>query len=86
VLKLDEALAETLQPMVKRMVEEEVERAGFRWTWMSPTQAGRLLGISAAAVRRRAREGRIPARIEDGRIYVDMRAYDQQLQQADPLP
>jgi len=85
-MSLDQALTETLKPLVKQMVEEEVERSGFRWSWMSPSQAGELLGISASAVRKRVREGRLPARIEDGRIYVDMRAYDQQLQQADPLP
>ena len=80
------ALQAVLKPMVKAMVAEEVARAGFQWEWLTPARAGELLGISAAAVRKRAREGRIPARVEDGRIYIDMRAYDQQLQEADRLP
>jgi hypothetical protein len=85
VTQLDDALAATLKPLVKKMVEEEVERAGFRWTWMTPKKAGELLGVSDSAIRKRARAGRIPARIEDGRIYVDMRAYDEQLQRAEQL-
>lgn len=83
---IDEALTDLLKPMVRRMVAEEVERAGFRWGWKTPSEAARLLGISPNAVRKRAHDGRIPAKVEDGRIYIDMVAYDEQLRRADPLP
>ena len=80
--QLDEALLRVLTPMVKKMVEEEVARAGFEWRWKTPSQAGEVLGISADAVRKRARSGELPATFEEnGRILIDMREYDRRLRE-----
>ena len=43
------AIADALEPLVRRLVREEVRRAGLAWHWRTPEQAGELLGISAAA-------------------------------------
>jgi len=73
---------ELLRPLVKEMVEVEVERAAsFRWSWVTVQQAARLTGLSAAAIRNRVREGSIPHRREEGRILIDMKAWDEQMRQ-----
>jgi hypothetical protein len=77
--ELEDALAEALAPMLKKMVAEEVERAKFRWRWQSVKQAAITLDMSEAAIRQRARRRQIPARKLDGRLYVDMEALDRQL-------
>jgi hypothetical protein len=77
--QLELALIEVLRPVVKRMVREEVERAGMRWRWQSVRQAAETLDMSEAAIRKRAQRGQIPARKLDGRLYVDMEALDRQL-------
>jgi Helix-turn-helix domain len=70
------ALAEALEPLVRRLVREEVSRASPQWPWRTPAQAGALLGISAAAVRQRVLRGQLPATKLEGRIYVDVRDVD----------
>ncbi len=71
-----EAIAQALEPLVRRIVREEVRRAAHDWRWRSPAQAGELLGISAAAVRQRVVRGQLPARKLEGRLYLDINDLD----------
>lgn len=70
------ALLDTLLPSLRRVVREEVARAGLEWRWRTPKQAGELLGISEEAVRQRVLRGQLPAAKLEGRIYVDVHALD----------
>jgi len=76
---LSEALAEALRPLVTQLVRDEVKRAGFEWGWRTAEQAAEILGVTPAAVRQRVQAGQLPGRKEYGRIYVDLRAFDEQL-------
>lgn len=73
---LTTALGDVLEPLVRRLVREEVRRAGHEWRWRTPAQAGELLGISAAAVRQRVVRGQLPARRLEGRLYLDVNDLD----------
>ena len=70
------ALAEALEPLVRRLVREEVRRAEYEWRWRTPAEAGELLGISAAAIRQRVVRGQLPARKLEGRLYLDVNDLD----------
>ena len=70
------AIADALEPLVRRLVREEVRRAGLAWHWRTPEQAGELLGISAAAVRQRVVRGELPAKKLEGRLYLDISDLD----------
>jgi hypothetical protein len=70
------ALAQALEPLVRRVVREEVARASLEWRWRTPEQAGELLGISAAAVRQRVLRGQLTAARLEGRIYLDVQDLD----------
>jgi hypothetical protein len=67
------ALAEVLEPLIRRLVREEVRRAGLEWRWRSVRQAAQLLDVSEAAVRQRAARGRLSAQKLDGHLYFDVR-------------
>jgi hypothetical protein len=77
--QLDVALIETLRPMVKRMVHEEIEKEKLGWRWQSTRRAAETLDMSENAIRKRIGAGSIPARKFEGRWYVDMEALDRQL-------
>jgi len=77
--EIEVALIEALRPMVKRMVREEVERAGYQWRWQSIRQAAVTLDTTEDAFRKRSCLGNIPLRKLDGRLYVDMQALDRQM-------
>ena len=70
------ALAETLEPILGRLVRDEIRRADLAWRWRTPEQAGELLGISGAAVRQRVARGQLPATKLEGRLYLDVRDLD----------
>jgi hypothetical protein len=56
------ALVAVLAPLVRRVVREEVERAGMQWRWRNVKQVAEILGISESAVWARCNRGQ-----EDGR-------------------
>jgi hypothetical protein len=66
------ALSEALELLIRRLVQEEVRRAEHEWRWLTPEQAGELLGISPAAVRQRVVRGQLPAKKLEGRVYLDI--------------
>jgi hypothetical protein len=68
--------------MVKKMVEEEVERAKLQRRWVSVVQAAAVLGLSPAAVRSRIARGHIPAKRVDGRVWIDLEELDRRLDRA----
>lgn len=78
-MDIEQDLTELLTPLVRKIVKEEVQRAGFEWTWRTAEQAAEILGTTPAAVRQRVQRGSLPGRTEFGRVYVDMRAFDAQL-------
>jgi hypothetical protein len=70
------ALADALEPLIRRLVREELRRAEYQWQWRTPAQAGELLGISAAAIRQRVVRGQLSARKLEGRLYLDIHDLD----------
>jgi len=79
VRELDEALAEALRPMIQEMVKREVRQAGLEWSWKSAVQAAEILGVKPATVYRRFERGQLPGRKVRGRLYIDMRAFGDEL-------
>lgn len=77
---LEEEIKRVLEPLVQRVVREEVERAKLRWRWLTVKQASETLGLSEAAIYQRARKNLLPHRRLDGRIFIDMDALDRQLE------
>ena len=73
---LVEALVAAITPLMRRVVSEEVARAGLEWRWRTPKEAGALLGISAAAVRQRVLRGQLPAAKLGDRIYLNVHDLD----------
>jgi hypothetical protein len=65
-----------MEPLVRRLVREEVRRVAYEWRWRTPVQAGELLGISAAAIRQRVARGQLPATRLEGRLYLDVHDLD----------
>jgi hypothetical protein len=70
------AVSDAVEPLVRRLVREEVRRVEHEWRWRTPAQAGQLLGISAAAVRQRVSRGQLPGRRLEGRVYLDINDLD----------
>lgn len=79
------SLTEALEPLLRRLVDEAIERRADEWRWLSAKQAGELLDMSPAAVRQRVQRGQFPGRNVSGRVYVDMRALDREIDQL-PCP
>jgi hypothetical protein len=73
VLRLEEELRE----LVREVVQEEMRSRAF--AWLTADEAALKFGITADAVRRRVREGRLPGRTHAGRVYVDMVEFDRLL-------
>jgi hypothetical protein len=71
-----DGLAEALEPLVHRIVREEVRRKELEWRWRTPVQAGEMLGISAAAVRQRVARGQLVAKRLEGRLYLNVNDLD----------
>jgi predicted transcriptional regulator len=80
---IEEAIVEALTPTLRELIAEELEKP---WPWRTPEQVAALLDITPAAVRARVRRGQIPGHFHHGRIYVDLREFDEQLRQAPVLP
>jgi hypothetical protein len=68
-----------LEPLVRRVVREELERQRAQWRWRSVKQAAELLDISPVAVHQRITRRQLPSRKLDGRVYVDMEALGERL-------
>lgn len=73
---LTSALADALEPLVRRLVDDAVRRAHLEWRWRTSEQTAELLGITAAAVRQRTNRGQLHAYKFGGRNYYDVRALD----------
>jgi Helix-turn-helix domain len=73
---LGAALEDVLTLLARRLVQQELRRAERQWRWLTPEQAGELLGISAAAVRQRVLRGQLRARRLEGRLYLDIHDLD----------
>lgn len=73
-----ETLVEALRSVIEQIVDERHEKhaEGGSWRWLTAPQAGVILGISAAAVGARVRQGTLPGRLYGRRIYVDREALD----------
>lgn len=82
---LESDLLELLRPLVRAAVREEVENVKSHFRWASVRTAATLLDLSEQAVRMRVWRGQIPARKLDGKLYIDLRALDHQLE-ALPCP
>ena len=55
------AVAEAVEPLVRRLVREEVRRAGYEWRWRTPAQARRAsrhLGCGCSATSRQGTASR----------------------------
>ena len=76
---IEEELVELLRPLVHKLVVEEVRRAKFGLQFMPLKRAASELGITETALRQRYQAGTVPGKKLDGRIYVDMLAFDQKL-------
>jgi DNA-directed RNA polymerase specialized sigma24 family protein len=76
---LQETITAALEPLLRRLVREEVERAKLQWRWRSVKQAAELLGLSEHAVHIRCARGQLPCRKLDGRLYIDMLELDRLL-------
>jgi hypothetical protein len=68
-----EGFSEALVEVIRQIVREEVEE---HWRWLTPEQAGELLGISQEAVVTRLRRDKLPGKRYEGRWYVDRKALD----------
>lgn len=77
---LEDELRQILEPLVRELVRDEVERAKLRWRWQSVRQAAETLDLSVDAVHQRVSRGKLPHRKLDGRVYIDMDALDRQLE------
>jgi hypothetical protein len=73
---LSSALAEALEPLVRRLVDDAVRRAELEWRWRTSEQAAELLGITPAAIRQRTNRGQLRAYKFDGRNYYDVHELD----------
>jgi hypothetical protein len=73
---IEEALIETLEPLVRRVVKEELDRRDREWRWLTAEQAGELLDITADAVRQRYWRKQLPGRKVEGRLYFDVADLD----------
>jgi hypothetical protein len=76
---LQESISEALEPLVRRLVRDEVERARMQWRWRSVRQAAEILDLSENAIRIRCSKQQLPCRKLDGRLYIDMVELDRQL-------
>jgi hypothetical protein len=76
---IEDALIETLRPLVRALVQEEVERAKLQWRWWPVERVAELLGITPKAVRHRVLRGQMPGKNVNGRVFVDMLEYDRQI-------
>jgi hypothetical protein len=79
VSDLNESIGEALEPLLRRLVREEVERAKLQWRWRSVRQAAELLDLTEKAIQLRCWRGQLPCRKLDGRLYVDMLELDRQI-------
>lgn len=84
--RLVEALLVVLRPTIEEIVEASVERHRAAWRWRTAEQVAELLDITPDAVRTRVRRGQLPGAVRNGRVYIDMVAWDEQLQQDAVLP
>lgn len=71
---LVQALMERLEPIVNELVDRRMSEQQPRW--ITPTEAGAVLGIKPEAVKWRLRQGRLAGRLYGNRWYVDGKALD----------
>jgi hypothetical protein len=76
---LEDDLTQLLEPLLRRLVREEVERAKLRWRWASVARAAELLDVTPNALYIRISKGQLPTRKLEGKVYVDMEALDRRL-------
>lgn len=81
-IALEASLHDSLRPLVRQLVREEVKRTKLEWRWQPVARAAELLGISEGAARRRVTRGQLPGKRVEGRVYVDMEKLDQQIERA----
>jgi hypothetical protein len=74
----EDPLIQALREVVREVVQEELSKRPSSSTprWVTPAQAGELLGIKPEAVKWRLRQGRLPGRFYGRRWYVDGEALD----------
>ena len=79
----EKILADHLETLIRQIVRDELaSRQQPLWPWVPAKEAGELLGISAAAVGQRVRQGTLPGRLYGRRIYVDRVALDASIRAA----
>jgi excisionase family DNA binding protein len=67
-----DALAEAIEPLVLRIVREEISMLSttLRPEWLTVEEVARRIGIRPSAVRERIRHGRLAANKWEGRWYI----------------
>jgi len=68
-----------LRPVIRAEVAREVERAKLRWRWAPVPVVAEYLGISEEAVRQRHQAGKLPSKLVEGRVVIDLDALDRQI-------
>ena len=74
-------LVEAIEPLVRRLVREEIERERTRWRWLSVRQAAELLDTTPAGIYKRVQRGQLPVKHVGSKIVIDAEALDHQLDQ-----
>jgi excisionase family DNA binding protein len=81
------ALLELLQPELRRLMREEIRNINIddlAPRWLTVRQAAERIGIGPSAVRERIRQGSIPARKWEGRLYIEASAIDEAVATSEP--
>lgn len=86
-MSLDEELRDLVREVVREEIAEQAEAAVLREIarlqgprrWLTVAQAADRFGISQPAIRQRIARGQLESRKLDGRIYVDIEAYQRRL-------
>jgi len=79
---IEDELRGILEPLVERVVREQLERRDREWMSLTTEQAAELLGITASAVRQRYWAKKLPGRKVEGRLYFDVADLDNLIREA----
>jgi len=78
-----EQLYDSLHRVIEQIIDKKLAALpSLGWRWMPAKEAGVVLGISAAAVGQRVRQGTLPGRLYGRRIYVDAEALASEIDRA----
>jgi len=69
---LEDELIRVLEPLVRRVVREELAGRETKRGWVSVPKAAEHLGISTTAVYNRARRGQLPSKTVGRTVYIDL--------------